>query len=69
MEGLKWCNPYNLGPVRNWQETFDAHGWAWWLTWMLPNLKKKRGNGWQLPRAKQRTQLPGSDGVAMLPLS
>jgi len=26
------------------QEAFDAQGRFWWITWTLPNLRKKRGN-------------------------
>mmetsp|Transcript_1828 Transcript_1828/g.4685 ORF Transcript_1828/g.4685 Transcript_1828/m.4685 type:complete len:309 (-) Transcript_1828:1236-2162(-) len=48
-------NPYNLGPMKNWQETFDAHGRLWWLTWALPSLQKKRGNGWLVPRTRLRS--------------
>jgi len=46
-----WGNPYDLGPVRNWQETFGSHGKLWWLTWALPSLPRKRKNSsWQVSR-------------------
>ncbi len=47
--GQKFVNAFDLGFKRNWQECFDAHGKLWWLTWMLPQTKPKRGNGVILP--------------------
>ena len=26
------------------QETFDAHGRCWWIKWLLPGWRRKRGN-------------------------
>ena len=47
--GQKFVNAFDLGPKRNWQECFDVHGKWWWLTWMLPPTKPKKGNGVILP--------------------
>ena len=43
-------NPYNLGAVGNFKETFDVTGRFWMLTWMLPSMKRKRGLGYKLPK-------------------
>ncbi|BDA42612.1 Palmitoyltransferase ZDHHC16 [Coccomyxa sp. Obi] len=44
-QGKTWCNPYNLGPVANWQEVFDVHGRFWWILWLVPNRRMKKGTG------------------------
>lgn len=31
--GETYKNPYDLGPVKNWQEVFDETGRYWWITW------------------------------------
>jgi hypothetical protein len=41
---------YHLGALANFREAFDAHGALWWITWMLPSRRRKRGNGYRLPR-------------------
>uniref|UniRef100_A0A7S0X0I2 S-acyltransferase n=1 Tax=Chlamydomonas leiostraca TaxID=1034604 RepID=A0A7S0X0I2_9CHLO len=47
---VRTVNPYHLGAARNWQETFDVAGPLWWLTWALPTWRRKRGNGYAMPR-------------------
>mmetsp|Transcript_30943 Transcript_30943/g.92078 ORF Transcript_30943/g.92078 Transcript_30943/m.92078 type:complete len:325 (-) Transcript_30943:89-1063(-) len=42
-------NPYDLGPAANWREAFDVSGPLWWLTWMLPTVRRKKGSGLRLP--------------------
>ncbi|PNW85739.1 hypothetical protein CHLRE_03g207502v5 [Chlamydomonas reinhardtii] len=49
-QGRQWVNPYHLGAVANWQETFDVRGRWWWLAWMLPTRRRKLGNGYVLPQ-------------------
>ncbi|KAK9817247.1 hypothetical protein WJX72_011804 [[Myrmecia] bisecta] len=43
--GERWANLYDLGPKRNFQETFDARGRWWWVTWLLPSVARKQGSG------------------------
>eukprot|EP00798_Chlamydomonas_sp_ICE-L_P005203 gene5203-18430_t len=47
-QGRVWRNPYDLGAIENFKETFDAHGRFWWITWCLPSTRKKRGNGYMI---------------------
>lgn len=51
LRGFKWRNPFDLGPKRNWQERFDAHGRWWALSWLCPRLTPRSGNGCQGPIA------------------
>eukprot|EP00803_Ostreobium_quekettii_P003864 evm.model.scf_167.4 EVM.evm.TU.scf_167.4 scf_167:43220-45726(-) len=44
-QGKEYSNPYNMGPVRNWKATFDVDGRYWWILWMLPSLRRKKGLG------------------------
>lgn len=46
-------NPYNLGAGANFRETFDTGGSLWWITWMLPTTRRKRGQGFRLPTNKE----------------
>ncbi len=50
-------NPYHLGWLRNFQETFDVHGRVWWLMWMMPSLKRKRGLGYRLPKRESAVEM------------
>jgi hypothetical protein len=46
--GEHWENPFDLGPMRNWQEVFDERGRFWFVTWALPRrrLHSKEGLYW-----------------------
>ncbi|GLC47083.1 hypothetical protein PLESTB_000434000 [Pleodorina starrii] len=48
--GRRWVNPYHLGPVANWMETFDVWGRWWWIAWVLPTRRRKLGNGYDLKK-------------------
>lgn len=56
-------NPYNLGPLGNFQETFDAHGKLWWLTWMMPTRRQKKGLGYKLPKRTRAEALASAGSV------
>lgn len=63
LAGRKWVNPYHLGGVANWKETFDVRGRWWWLLWLLPTRRRKLGNGYVLPTAD--TCLPDEEAVPL----
>lgn len=46
--GTEFRNLYDLGFAANWRNTFDVSGPLWWLTWALPSIAPKRGNGYVL---------------------
>ena len=48
-EGRVWVNDFNLGILRNWQETFDERGRWWWIMWTMPRLALHRGTGMRFP--------------------
>ena len=56
-EGRVWVNDFNLGVLRNWQETFDERGPLWWLTLTLPRLTLHRGSGMRFPSASAEASL------------
>ena len=43
--GETYRNPYDMGPVRNWQEVFDETGRYWWIKWAMPRIAPHRGTG------------------------
>jgi hypothetical protein len=49
--GRVWVNDFDLGPRRNWQESFDERGPFWWIAWMAPRLRRHRGDGMSYPSA------------------
>mmetsp|Transcript_30520 Transcript_30520/g.78965 ORF Transcript_30520/g.78965 Transcript_30520/m.78965 type:complete len:342 (-) Transcript_30520:9-1034(-) len=59
--GQRFVNAFDLGPRRNWQETFDVHGRWWWLAWMVPRGAPKRGNGVLLPTIYHNHEGGGPD--------
>lgn len=72
-QGLKWVNPYHLGPINNWKETFDVQGEKlWWIVWMLPRGLRKKGVGWSPPTASRTLRegecwsLPDSEATLCL---
>ncbi len=56
-------NPFDLGKVANFRECFDAHGRLWWLAWMMPSWRMKKGNGYQLPRLSGRARVPQGSAI------
>lgn len=53
----QWRNPYDLGPVRNFKEVFDVDGPFWWILWILPTLREKKGNGLRFMMCNSQGQL------------
>lgn len=49
--GRVWVNDFDLGPRRNWQESFDERGPFWWIAWAAPRLRRHRGDGMSFPSA------------------
>ena len=56
-EGKVWVNDFDLGVLRNWQETFDERGPLWWVTLTLPRLTLHRGSGMRFPSASAEASL------------
>ena len=51
--GRVWVNDFDLGPRRNWQESFDERGPFWWIAWAAPRLRRHRGDGMSFPSATE----------------
>lgn len=49
--GRVWVNDFDLGPRRNWQESFDERGPFWWIAWAAPRTRRHRGDGMRYPSA------------------
>lgn len=54
--GQPWVNPYDYGFVENWKSTFDVSGRLWFLACLLPPIRGKQGNGYQIPIALAATR-------------
>lgn len=65
--GQKFVNAFDLGFKRNWQECFDVHGRWWWLTWMLPPIKPKLGDGVIHPTIYHERDSEGQPPAGSLP--
>ena len=57
--GRGWVNEFDLGPRRNWQETFDERGPFWWIAWTTPRLRRHRGEGMSFTTSAQEAAKRG----------
>ncbi|GMH33408.1 hypothetical protein BSKO_01242 [Bryopsis sp. KO-2023] len=63
--GRQWRNPFDQGAANNFKDVFDVDGRFWWILWLLPSWREKKGDGmrFKMDESRQRLKNKGQIGI------